>query len=478
MVQAQAVGCPDLIRMDRGAVALQMNDLGPRVVLGRHEQEIARPPNRHRDCDSISGLEWDLPLQVAVVRIHRDHRAVHHDHQLFPAVDLDEQGRGVGIVEIILRPGHAAVLLLEGHHRMASPSDGDDHGFPKGNRARGVTVHGSRAMVILQELLGPEDLAGLLVDRLETAGHARGEQPVADDQRRGVWPVTLVGGSVAAKTHGSVVLPKGLAGGGVAGQHDLFLLPAIHRVQNVILHGGRGVAFAQRPFPNDFGPRRGPRIFQPRGFGLKITMGAAPLRPGNAGRGFCALSQRRRRGCDLQKGSPLHSPIRRPSPGNVPAHVCGELAGGGTLSSWWDAAGLPYGPSLVACRLSPRIGRSGAARIATASPPKPACSNRGLPEARDWYGKLKASGKATPRSPLRAIGSIRKANRATRSLSSPSIPTPASNCGRSPTAARTMSRAAMALEEPPPPMATGCMRWPPMARWPVFGLQPVSAFGE
>ena len=161
----------------------------PASYSAEKNRRLPGPQTGVADRDPVACPERRLPLEIAIVRIHREHRAVHQHDQLLQTIHVDQQRRRVGVGEIVSRPGHASVLLPERHHGLAASSHGHDHRVAKGDGAGRITVHDARALVILPELLRPKQLARLLVDRLQAARDARGEQPVADNQRRGVGSV-------------------------------------------------------------------------------------------------------------------------------------------------------------------------------------------------------------------------------------------------------------------------------------------------
>ena len=77
------------------------------VVLGRHEQQVVRTPHRRRDRDRVVRLERHLPLQIAVVRVDADHRAVQQRDELLEPADVDQDRRRVDVAEIVLAPRDA-----------------------------------------------------------------------------------------------------------------------------------------------------------------------------------------------------------------------------------------------------------------------------------------------------------------------------------------------------------------------------------
>ena len=131
------------------------------------------------------------------------------------------------------------------------------------------------------QLLGPHGLAGALLEALQPTVHARREEPFADDQRRGVRTVALLG-RIAVERHRRGVLPQRRAGGGVDGDHHFLVAAAVHRVERVRLDRRRRVPVpAELPLPDDRGTRCGPGVLERRRLGLEVPVRAAPLRPGH-----------------------------------------------------------------------------------------------------------------------------------------------------------------------------------------------------
>jgi hypothetical protein len=197
----------------------------------------------------------DLPLKIAVVGIDGNERTVHQDRELLEARDIDQNRRRVGVREIIAAPRHAAVRLLEGHQGLAPAADGHDDRVAKRDRARRVAVHQSRSVMVGPQLLRPQQLAARLRETLQPAGHAGREHAITDDERRRVGAVAHLGAGVAQKRHVGRVFPDGGPAVGVGGEHDFLARLAVHRVQHGAFDGRRGVALADRAFPDHAGAR-------------------------------------------------------------------------------------------------------------------------------------------------------------------------------------------------------------------------------
>ena len=61
--------------------------LAPAPYSAETNSRLSGPQTGVAIGDRIVGLEGHLPLQVAVVRVDREHRAVHQHHELFEPVD-------------------------------------------------------------------------------------------------------------------------------------------------------------------------------------------------------------------------------------------------------------------------------------------------------------------------------------------------------------------------------------------------------
>ena len=129
------------------------------------------------------------------------------------------------------------------------------------------------------ELLGPQELAGLLVEALQAAGDAGGEQPVARRSAASSTGRCPFPGASLWNVIGRGVLPERLAGLGVRGEHDLLARLAVHRVEHAVLDRRRRVALAERPLPDHRRAAGRPGVLQAGGLGLEVAMRTAPLRP-------------------------------------------------------------------------------------------------------------------------------------------------------------------------------------------------------
>src|SRR5436190_14364741 len=182
-MQAKTIRAPQFRRDRLQSISLEFDHFRTRVVLGRHEQQIVRAPDWHSHGNRVIGLEWHLPLQVAVVRIDADDGAIHYQRELLETADVDQYRRRIHVTEVVLAPCDGAIQLAERHHRFSRPAYRHNHRVAKRDWTRSVAVHHSRTVMIAPELLRPEKLPRRLFDALETSGNSGGEQAIADNER-------------------------------------------------------------------------------------------------------------------------------------------------------------------------------------------------------------------------------------------------------------------------------------------------------
>ena len=173
---------------------------------------------------------------------------------------------------------HGAVTLTKRHHRLSRSADAADDGVAIRDRAAAVAGldHGSDQQLVrvelLDEVVRPEHLAGLLVEREELLVGADGEQAIADDQRRRVRP-----GAEAEvfSPRRVLVFPDRLAGRGIHRDDGLFRIPrtllgapvagAVHREQLALVYQDCGVSGAERARPEHRRTSVRPLFRQPGG---------------------------------------------------------------------------------------------------------------------------------------------------------------------------------------------------------------------
>ena len=95
----------------------------------------------------------------------------------------------------------------------------------------------------------PNRLAGLLVEAVKLACRARGEDQLADDQRRGVrtWPVRHI--VLFREGRLVAVFPEGLAARGIQSDDNLLLAFAMHGEKPSALNCNAREAFTQLTAP-------------------------------------------------------------------------------------------------------------------------------------------------------------------------------------------------------------------------------------
>ena len=154
---------------------------------------------------------------------------------------------------------------------------------------------------ILDEVAGPEDLAGPLVECEQLFVGADREQPVADDERRRM----RAGAEAEVLAPRRIfVFPQRLAGRRVHGDHGFLGLPwplfraavagAIHGEEASLVDENRRVAGAERPRPDHRRAGVGPLVRESRRVDDEIAVRSAPLPPRIRGRALSAQFEARR----------------------------------------------------------------------------------------------------------------------------------------------------------------------------------------
>ena len=204
----------------------------------------------------------------------------------------DQDRRRFRRQEVAALPHHGAVALAERHHRLARAADAADDRVAIGNRAAAVAGLHHRAnqqlvrVELLDEVVRPEHLAGLLVEREHLLLRADREQAIADDERRRVRAGAEAEVLAARRI---LVLPQRLAGRGVHRDDGFFGVPrpllgaavagAIHRVEPAIVDEDGGVAGAERARPDHRRAGLRPLVREARAVDDEVAVGPAPLPP-------------------------------------------------------------------------------------------------------------------------------------------------------------------------------------------------------
>src|ERR1700689_4269219 len=83
------------------------------AVRGRDKQQVSGRPDRRADGDPVGRVVWMRPEQRAVIGIESENSLGAEKCYLRLAVDIDEQGRGIGVGKLERFPDHRAVALTE-----------------------------------------------------------------------------------------------------------------------------------------------------------------------------------------------------------------------------------------------------------------------------------------------------------------------------------------------------------------------------
>ena len=190
----QAVG---LIRHLAAAAALPQHRRGRpirvephhhRAVVELRDQQVAAAPHRGRDRHAGAHLPFLLPVDRAGLRIERDERRRVPDDELPRAARLVDDRLAVAHLpdHVDRAPELLAGPLVEGDDQRVrlAADDGDQPVAVDQRRARGAP--GRDAGVVLGDVvLAPDHVAGLDVETEQAAGGAGDVDPVTVDGRRG-----------------------------------------------------------------------------------------------------------------------------------------------------------------------------------------------------------------------------------------------------------------------------------------------------
>src|SRR6185503_8435124 len=105
-----------------------------------------RSPNGHRRVQAEVDWMSVTPEQVSVVWVYGDNFAKHECDELVLAVDVDQDWRRSGVLEVVLLPRNRTVVLIERHERTRLPADQHHHFVFVGYRTTGITIHAQRAV--------------------------------------------------------------------------------------------------------------------------------------------------------------------------------------------------------------------------------------------------------------------------------------------------------------------------------------------
>src|SRR5215217_3469671 len=88
------------------------------------------------------------------------------------------------MLEVMLSPDDGAVLLVEGHQGATDRADGEDDRVLVDERAGPVPALPDISLQSADQIVLPDDRAGVLLQRMQPAGGADGVEEIADDRRR------------------------------------------------------------------------------------------------------------------------------------------------------------------------------------------------------------------------------------------------------------------------------------------------------
>src|SRR5689334_15222718 len=131
-------------------------------------------PDRRGDVDALVGRVGPAPLERAGVGIETGNLTVSKDDDLWPAVEVDQDGRRVAVVEVLRLPNGLAGRNIERDHTAALAAGRRDHHVLVGNRARRVTARADHARVSSEQVDRPLRRAVTSIEALDlTAGRDR-----------------------------------------------------------------------------------------------------------------------------------------------------------------------------------------------------------------------------------------------------------------------------------------------------------------
>ena len=269
-----------LVQLLRGEAARPLLDLVHRasgVVAARHEHPpVANREGRDRRGD-LDG-EGAAPQQRAIGRRHPEHAVHRQVEELLDAADgrghdggvRHHVAGGLGVRQSLLPRG----LVERDDERIAA--GGDDQAGTIEQRVLADVPPRNRGLVFLDQVLLPDELAGLRVERVEPGLGIEREHELRPDGRHRACDA-VVGADVDRVAPAPEVLA--VRHREAADPVRLLLDVVVVQVEPASANGGPGVAFADGRFPEHLGPPGRPRAEQ-AGFGRDVVaVGAAELWP-------------------------------------------------------------------------------------------------------------------------------------------------------------------------------------------------------
>ena len=290
-VDAHAIAGPSL--GDRGLARrlaqLQRAAAGP-VRRRNQQQVIGRRPHRRADVEAPVGAMRMAPQRLAVGRIEAGDPIAAEEDDLRLTIDRDQHRRRRRYATS--PPFHNSAPDSGWNAPSACPRP------PIGMTMVLLTSNGLFAMprsmsgapVLLHEVVRPQHLAAVLVERHELAAQSDDEETRADDEGRGVRsdPLRVVN---ARRRRAVAALPDRLAARRIE-RGDDFLLSvastalgrrAVLRVEPAGVDENRRMAFAKRARPQPAGAAGGPGIGKPGRRHHEIAGRSTPLGPRRRG---------------------------------------------------------------------------------------------------------------------------------------------------------------------------------------------------
>ncbi len=242
-------------------------------------------PDRRADVEAPVGFVRMSPELAAIRRIHAGHHIAAEDHELRLLVDVDQNRRRGRPHEVAVLPQQLAGGLIECRHRLVRSAHRHDDGAVVQEGTAAVAASSQRRVELFDEVVRPDSLARRLVEGEELAARARGEQTIANDQRRAVRTESLIELNTVWWCR-ILEFPDRLAARSIERGDDLFVrdrwLPRdlpVHRVEASVLDEHSGVPFTETAAPQLFGSARRPARGQPFAVGHEVAIGSAPLCP-------------------------------------------------------------------------------------------------------------------------------------------------------------------------------------------------------
>src|SRR3569832_641719 len=95
----------------------------------------------------------ETPQQVTEDGIDADDLAVHERNKLILAVDIDEDRRRGGVLEVMLLPRDRAILAIESDERAGWPTNHHYNLVFISNRTTGITIDAQGAVKLAQQIM-------------------------------------------------------------------------------------------------------------------------------------------------------------------------------------------------------------------------------------------------------------------------------------------------------------------------------------